>query len=83
MNILGTGADGYGYLLAGLGTGSILAATLVPRLERLPRLGPDNRAYFYVLLADGSVRPAQKNLPDPILRSLITSKGNEVIGVPW
>ena len=38
-DVLGTGAEGYGYLLAGLGTGGVLAASLVPRLERLPRLG--------------------------------------------
>ncbi len=37
--VLGTGAEGYGYLLAGLGVGGLLAAGLVPRLERLPRLG--------------------------------------------
>ena len=37
--VLGTGAEGYGYLLAGLGVGGVLAAGLVPRLERLPRLG--------------------------------------------
>ena len=36
---LGTGAEGYGYLLAGLGIGGILAAGLVTRLERFPRLG--------------------------------------------
>ena len=38
-DVLGTGAEGYGYLLAGLGVGGVLAAPLVPRLERLPRLG--------------------------------------------
>ena len=37
--VLGTGAEGYGYLLAGLGVGGVLAAGLVPRIERLPRLG--------------------------------------------
>jgi CRP-like cAMP-binding protein/predicted MFS family arabinose efflux permease len=37
--VLGTGAEGYGYLLAGLGVGGIVAAGLVARLERLPRLG--------------------------------------------
>jgi CRP-like cAMP-binding protein len=37
--VLGTGAEGYGYLLAGLGAGGIAAASLVPRLERRPRLG--------------------------------------------
>ena len=36
---LGTGADGYGYLLAGLGVGGVLAAGLVNRLAALPRLG--------------------------------------------
>ncbi len=36
---LGTGAEGYGYLLAGLGIGGVAAAGLVTRLERLPRLG--------------------------------------------
>ncbi len=35
-DVLGTGAQGYGYLLAGLGTGGVLMAALVPRLERLP-----------------------------------------------
>ena len=35
----GPGAEGYGYLLAGLGVGGVLAAGLVTRLERLPRLG--------------------------------------------
>ena len=39
QDVLGTGAEGYGYLLAGLGVGGIAAATLVTRLERLPRLG--------------------------------------------
>ncbi|MGI8699635.1 MAG: MFS transporter [Nocardioidaceae bacterium] len=38
-DVLGTGAQGYGYLLAGLGTGGVLAAGAVTRLERLPRLG--------------------------------------------
>jgi MFS family permease len=38
-DVLGTGAEGYGYLLAGLGAGGVLAAGLVTRLERLPRLG--------------------------------------------
>ena len=36
----GTGAEGYGYLLAGLGIGGVAAAGLVTRLERVPRLGP-------------------------------------------
>ena len=36
---LGTGADGYGYLLAGLGVGGVLAAGLVNRLAASPRLG--------------------------------------------
>lgn len=39
-DVLGTGAEGYGYLLAGLGVGGIAAAGVVTRLERLPRLGP-------------------------------------------
>ena len=38
--VLGTGAEGYGYLLAGLGVGGIAAAGVVTRLERWPRLGP-------------------------------------------
>jgi MFS family permease len=38
-DILGTGAEGYGYLLAGLGVGGVVAAGLVTRLERLPKLG--------------------------------------------
>jgi MFS family permease len=37
-DVLGTGADGYGYLLAGMGLGGVLAAPLVVRLERAPRL---------------------------------------------
>jgi MFS family permease len=37
--VLGTGSEGFGYLLAGLGVGGILAAGVVTRLERLPRLG--------------------------------------------
>jgi MFS family permease len=37
--LLGTGAAGYGYLLAGMGVGGVLAAGLVARLERRPRLG--------------------------------------------
>ena len=36
---LGTGAGGYGYLLAGLGVGGVLAAGLVNRLAAAPRLG--------------------------------------------
>ncbi len=36
---LGTGADGYGYLLAGLGVGGIAAAGLVNRIASWPRLG--------------------------------------------
>lgn len=36
---IGIGADGYGYLLAGLGVGGVLAAGLVNRLAALPRLG--------------------------------------------
>jgi CRP-like cAMP-binding protein/predicted MFS family arabinose efflux permease len=38
-DVLGTGAQGYGYLLAGLGVGGVVAAGVVTRLERLPRLG--------------------------------------------
>ena len=38
--ILGTGPDGYGYLLAGLGVGGLLAAPLVTRAEYRPALGP-------------------------------------------
>lgn len=38
-DVLGTGAEGYGYLLAGLGVGGVLAAGAVARLERMPRLG--------------------------------------------
>jgi CRP-like cAMP-binding protein len=37
-DLLGTGPDGYGYLLVGLGIGGVLAAPVVVRLERLPRL---------------------------------------------
>ena len=36
---LGTGASGYGYLLAGLGVGGVAAASLVNRLASWPRLG--------------------------------------------
>jgi MFS family permease len=36
---LGTGADGYGYLLAAMGVGGVLAAVLVDRLASSPRLG--------------------------------------------
>jgi len=36
---LGTGANGYGYLLACLGVGGVLAAVLVDRLASSPRLG--------------------------------------------
>jgi hypothetical protein len=36
---LGTGANGYGYLLAGLGLGGVAAAGLVNRLASWPRLG--------------------------------------------
>ncbi len=39
-DILGTGPDGYGYLLAGLGLGGILAAPVVARAESSPLLGP-------------------------------------------
>ena len=35
---LGTGAEGFGYLLAGLGVGGLLAAGAVDRLARSPRL---------------------------------------------
>jgi MFS family permease len=38
--ILGTGPDGYGYLLAGLGIGGVLAAPLVTRVEARSSLGP-------------------------------------------
>ncbi len=36
---LGTGPDGFGYLLAGLGAGGVLAAAAVSRLSERPRLG--------------------------------------------
>jgi predicted MFS family arabinose efflux permease len=36
---LGTGATGYGYLLAALGVGGILAALVVNQLAAMPRLG--------------------------------------------
>lgn len=38
--ILGTGPDGYGYLLAGLGVGGLLAAPLVTRAEARGSIGP-------------------------------------------
>lgn len=38
--ILGTGPDGYGYLMAGLGVGGVLAAPLVTRMDGWPSLGP-------------------------------------------
>ncbi|MBV8300699.1 MAG: MFS transporter [Candidatus Dormibacteraeota bacterium] len=38
-DVLGTGADGYGYLLAGLGVGGVAAAVLTNRLASQPRLG--------------------------------------------
>jgi MFS family permease len=37
---LGTGAKGFGYLLAGLGLGGIVIAAAVDRLARSPRLAP-------------------------------------------
>ncbi len=37
---LGTGSQGFGYLLAGLGIGGILMAVAVDRLARSPRLAP-------------------------------------------
>ena len=37
---IGTGAEGFGYLLVGLGVGGVLMAPAVDRLSRLPRLGP-------------------------------------------
>jgi hypothetical protein len=37
-DVLGTGADGYGYLLAGMGVGGVLMAPVVVRLERATRL---------------------------------------------
>ena len=36
---VGIGANGYGYLMAGLGVGGVLAAGLVNRLAAIPRLG--------------------------------------------
>ena len=39
-HLLGTGADGFGYLLAGLGVGGVLMAPAVDRLAGRPRLGP-------------------------------------------
>jgi MFS family permease len=36
---LGTGPDGYGYLLAGLGVGGLAAAFMVNRISAWPRLG--------------------------------------------
>ena len=36
---LGTGADGYGYLLAGLGLGGVLAAVLVDRIAAIAHVG--------------------------------------------
>lgn len=36
---LGTGSDGYGYLLTGLGVGGLAAAGLVNRISAWPRLG--------------------------------------------
>jgi MFS family permease len=37
---LGTGSQGFGYLLAGLGIGGILVAPAVERISRSPRLAP-------------------------------------------
>ncbi len=38
-DVLGTGAEGFGYLLAGLGVGGVLAAGFVTRLGQRPQLG--------------------------------------------
>ena len=38
-SLLGTGADCYGYLLAGLGVGGLSVAFLVNRISAWPRLG--------------------------------------------
>jgi MFS family permease len=38
-DVLGTGAEGFGYLLAGLGVGGVLAAGVVTRLGQRPQLG--------------------------------------------
>jgi MFS family permease len=38
-DVLDTGSEGYGYLLAGLGLGGVLAAGLVTRLEQRSRIG--------------------------------------------
>lgn len=53
-NKLGTGAEGYGYLLVALGVGGVLAATFVNRLAALPRLS--------VVLALGMVAYAAPTL---------------------
>jgi CRP-like cAMP-binding protein/predicted MFS family arabinose efflux permease len=53
-NKLGTGAEGYGYLLVGLGVGGVLAATFVNRLAAMPRLS--------VVLAVGMVAYAAPTL---------------------
>jgi MFS family permease len=39
QSVLGTGAGGYGYLLAGLGIGGILATIVMNRIASSPRLG--------------------------------------------
>lgn len=36
---LGLGANGFGYLVAGLGLGGVLAGTFINRVARIPRLG--------------------------------------------
>lgn len=39
QNFLGTGPNGYGYLLAGLGVGGVVAASAMNRIAASPRLG--------------------------------------------
>ena len=65
---LGTGAEGFGYLLAGLGVGGVLLAGTVNRLASSPRLARDHaRRRGYCLptaAADGRPR-ARDRLPAP------------------
>ena len=78
---LGVGADGYGYMMTGLGIGGILAAGLVNRLADVPRLGVVITVGMAVYSLPTALIPLVDNLQVVVALQVIRGAGTLVVDV--